>query len=323
MPSNPDDRHNPQLPSEELSVETEADKEKPINSIEATENKLPKQPILFTKTIVSLGVLVVLIGGISIATNRLKPASVTEGMEDMKGMSMEDMMRVDGSFNPTPVTVESIKPSLLEASVRYTGSVRPYLELTVYPRVGGQLTEYSAYPGDKVKAGQMLARLSAVELSTEVEEAIAESEAAKAELQVTKAELDEQEQEIERMAAESTYLETRLKRTQRVLLDRGAITLNEFDQQKSEATAAKASLRAAQLKKERLKAQIARAEAQLAQSKVKIQRLKVIESYKTISSPIAGTIQERMVDPGVVVEPGMGILKIGDYSRVRLQANVD
>lgn len=183
------------------------------NDVTEVEGKSAKKSILSLKTFITLAVSAVLIGSISIVTNWLKPPSLMagmEGMEDMKGMSMEDMMRVDGSANSTPVTVESIKPSLLKASVRYTGTVRPYQEVTVYPRVGGQLTEYTAYPGNQVKAGQVLARLSATELSTEVEEAIAEMEATKAEAQAAREELDEQRQEIERMAAESNYLETRV-----------------------------------------------------------------------------------------------------------------
>lgn len=70
------------------------------------------------------------------------------------------------------------------------------------------------------------------------------------------------------------------------------------------------------MKLERMQAQILKAQAQVAQAKVKIQRLKVIESYKIITSPITGIVQERMADPGVVVQAGMGILKIGNYSKV-------
>jgi len=292
------------------------------NDTTLVEIKPIKKSILSVKMVITFAVLAALIGGISILTKQFKPSSSMAGMEDMKGMSMEDMMRVDGSSNATPVKVESIQPSLMEASVRYTGTVRPYLEVTVYPRVGGQLTEYSAYPGSKVKAGQVLARLTATELSDEVEEATTEMQAAKADEQVSRKELDEQRQEIKRMAAESTYLETRVQRTEQVLLDSGAIARNDFDRQKSEAISAKAALGAAKVKLERMQAQIAKAQAQVAQAQVKIHRLKVIESYKIITSPITGIVQERMADPGVFVQPGMGILKIGDYSKVRLQANV-
>lgn len=147
--------------------------------------------------------------------------------------SMEEMMRVDGSTNPIPVTFEAIKPDLLEASVRYTGSIHPYIQVTVYPRVMGQLTEYSAYTGDRVQAGQILARLNATELSTEVEEAAAELNAAKSEEQIARTELQEQDQEIKRMEAESDYLEQRLQRTEQGLLIWGAIPRIEVDRQRA------------------------------------------------------------------------------------------
>jgi len=281
-----------------------------------------KKSILLIKTVITLSVLAVLLGSISIITKQFKPASSMVGMKGMEGMPMEEMMRVDGASNPTPVKVESIQPGLMQASVRYTGSVRPYLEVTVYPRVGGQLNEYSAYPGNQVKAGQVLARLSAPELSNEVEGAMTEAEAAKADERATRKDLEEQRQEIERMAAESVYLEARVHRTQEVLLNSGAISRNEFDRQRSEATAAQAATRGARIKLEHMQAQIAKSQAIVAQAQVKIQRLKVIEGYKIITSPIGGIVQERMADPGVVVQPGMGILKIGNYSKVRLQANV-
>ena len=315
---------NEQTPLSDLSpVEAETpDQVSNHDNATLTKIKQNKKSVLSVKTVITLAVLAALIGGISIITKQFKPSSSMAGMEDMKGMSMEDMMRVDGSSNPTPVKVESIQPGLMEASVRYTGTVRPYLEVTVYPRVGGQLTEYSAYPGTKVKAGQVLARLTATELSDEVEEATTEMQAAKADEQASRKELDEQRQEIQRMAAESTYLETRVERTEQVLLNSGAIARNDFDRQKSEATSAKAGLGAAKVKLERMQAQIVKAQAQVAQAKVKIQRLKVIESYKVITSPSTGIVQERIADPGVVVQPGIGILKIGEYSKVRLQANV-
>ncbi|MDJ0536889.1 MAG: hypothetical protein QNJ70_31120 [Xenococcaceae cyanobacterium MO_207.B15] len=83
-------------------------------------------------------------------TNHLKPSSSMAGMEGMDhgSMSHDEMMAVDGSFNPNPVRVETVKPQVLEASVSYTGTIKPYEEIMVYPRVAGQLTNYSVYPGD-------------------------------------------------------------------------------------------------------------------------------------------------------------------------------
>ena len=386
-----DEHQNPiEVEDEQTPVETETLDDDNYDD----ENKPIKKSVLPIKTIATVGVLAALIGGISIVSNQFKPASSMAGMEDMKGMSMEDMMKVDGAANATPVKVESIKPGVMEGSIRYTATVRPYQEVMVNPRVGGQLTDYSVYPGSKVKVGQVLARLNATELSSEVaeavtameaakaderasrkelgeqqrevariaaeggylatrlqrtervsaslnaggiqglagrnatelsseiEEAIATMEAAKADEQASRKEVGEQQQEIARIAAEGTYLAAKLQRTERVLLNSGAIALNEVDKQKSEVIASKASLGGAKVKLERMQAQITKAQSQVRMAQAKIQRLKAIEGYKIITSPITGIVQERMADPGVVVQAGMGILKIGDYSRVRLQADV-
>lgn len=277
--------------------------------------------ILTAKNGLALGIFAILMGGILAATNLFKPASLMANMQGMEGMSMEDMMRVDGSANAMPVTVETVKPGLMEASVRYTGTVRPYQEVTVYPRVSGQLTAYSVYPGTPVIAGQVLANLSAAELSSDVDAAIAETQASRSEVKATQAEIPAHEREIQRMAAEYAYWEKDLPRAQ-ILLKKGVISQEEFDKEKSQADASQASLQGAHTKLAQMQAQVDAAQAKVAQAVVKKQRAAIVEGYSVVKSPITGIVQERMIDPGVFVQSGMGILKIGDYSRVRLQANV-
>lgn len=280
-----------------------------------------KGSLLSNKNVLALGVFAVFMGGTLTVTSLFKPSSAMENMQGMEGMSMESMMRVDGSSNPMPVTVEVVKPGLIEASVRYTGTVRPYQEVTVYPRVSGQLTAYTVYPGDRVAMGQQLARLSAAELTADVEEATAETRTSQAELQASRAGIAEQQKEIERMAADYTYWQKELPRA-RTLLQKGVISQDEFDKEKSQADAALAAVQGSRSKLDRMQAEIASSAAKVDQATVKIRRAAILENYKDIAAPIAGIVQERLVDPGVFVQPGMGILKIGDYSRVRLQANV-
>ena len=277
--------------------------------------------ILTAKNALALGIFAILMGGTLAATNLFKPASLMADMKGMEGMSMEDMMRVDGTANAMPVTVETVKPGLMEASVRYTGTVRPYQEVTVYPRVSGQLTAYSVYPGTPVTAGQVLANLSAAELSSDVDAAIAETQTSRSEMKATQAEIPAHEREIQRMAAEYAYWEKDLPRAQ-ILLKKGVISQDEFDKEKSQADASQASLRGAHTKLAQMQAQVDAAQAKVAQAVVKKQRASIVEGYSVVKSPITGIVQERMIDPGVFVQSGMGILKIGDYSRVRLQANV-
>ncbi len=275
------------------------------------------------KTLLGLGIFALLTGGILVVTNHLKPSSSMAGMEGMDhgNMSHDEMMAVDGSFNPNPVRVETVKPQVLEASVSYTGSIKPYQEIMVYPRVAGQLTNYSVYPGDRVTAGQPIATLDASELTTEVAEAMAEADTMETALEMSQIEVDEQKSEIEQIEADLAYLNLKRDRFAR-LVKEGAISQDEFDVVDSQVKSKEALLKQARVKLRRMEAMVVNDRAKINQAKAKVSTAKVMQGYTTITSPLTGIVQERNVDPGVVVQPSMGIVKIGDYNRVRLQANV-
>ena len=275
------------------------------------------------KTLLGLGVFALLTGNILVLTNHLKPSSSMAGMEGMDhgDMSHDEMMAVDGSFNPNPVRVETVKPQVLEASVSYTGTIKPYEEIMVYPRVAGQLTNYSVYPGDRVTAGQPIATLDASELTTGVAEAAAEVSTMETDLEMSKIEVDEQKSAIAQIEADLDYLNLKKDRFARLVKD-GVISQDEFDVVDSEVRSKEANLKQARVKLARMEAMVTNNRAKINQAKAKVDTAKVMQGYTTITSPISGIVQERNVDPGVVVQPSMGIVKIGNYDRVRLQANV-
>ena len=275
------------------------------------------------KTLLGLGVFALLTGNILVLTNHLKPSSSMAGMEGMDhgDMSHDEMMAVDGSFNPNPVRVETVKPQVLEASVSYTGTIKPYEEIMVYPRVAGQLTNYSVYPGDRVTAGQPIATLDASELTTGVAEAAAEVSTMETDLEMSKIEVDEQKSAIAQIEADLDYLNLKKDRFARLVKD-GVISQDEFDVVDSEVRSKEANLKQARVKLARMGAMVTNNRAKINQAKAKVDTAKVMQGYTTINSPISGIVQERNVDPGVVVQPTMGIVKIGNYDRVRLQANV-
>ncbi|MGK7958977.1 efflux RND transporter periplasmic adaptor subunit, partial [Crocosphaera sp.] len=276
---------------------------------------------LISKKTLGLGVFMALTGGILLITNQLKPASSTMDHSGHGDMSHDEMMAVDGSFNPTPVTVEVVKPQLLQATVQYTGTIEPYQVVTVYPRVAGQLTNYSVYPGDRITIGQTLAQVSATELFTQVAEAQAETDTMRTALEISKIEILEQKNSIKQIEADLGYLNKKLERFA-MLVSEGAIAQDDYDVVESEVQAKQAMLSEAKVKIARLEAKVINDQAKVQQAKAKVATTSVMSSYTQIEAPVTGIVQERMVDPGMVVQPGMGILKIGDYSRIRLQANV-
>ncbi|OAB62893.1 efflux transporter periplasmic adaptor subunit [Leptolyngbya valderiana BDU 20041] len=296
----------------------------PLSNSHAPESKSsPSRWKQYGKVLLGLGIFAALSGGILSIAQQFEPSGSMEDMDghDMSGMSHDDMMQVNGAFNPVPVTVEEVQPGEFEAGVSYTGSIAPYQEAVVYPRVAGQLTDYSVYVGDRVAAGQVLARLAAEERSSELAEAAAEAETMSLDLAVSQVEIDEQVQEIARLQAELNYLKLQKDRFA-MLTEAGATSQNEYDVVASEVAAKEAAIAGARAKLERLRMQVERERARVRQARARVNTASVMEGYTTLQAPISGIVQTRMVDPGVVVQPGMGVLKIGDYSRVRLQANV-
>lgn len=287
------------------------------------ELRQPSSRKKYGRVLLGLGVFALLSSSILLITNQIKPTNSMAGMEghDMSGMSHDDMMQVNGAFNPIPVTVEVVQLGEFEASVSYTGSIMPYQEVVVYPRVAGQLTNYSVYPGDHVKAGQVLAQLDATERSTELAEAQAEADAMETSLRASQVQIEEQTQEIARLQAELDYLQLRQKRFA-TLVAEGAIAQDDLDIVASEVSAKQAAIKGAKARRARLLAEVDQNRAKVGQARAEVGTATVMQSYTKLQSPISGIIQTRMVDPGVVIQPGMGVLKIGDYSRVRLQANV-
>jgi multidrug efflux pump subunit AcrA (membrane-fusion protein) len=279
------------------------------------------------KTLLGIAVFIALTLNIIHTTNKLKSSDTSSmagddmGGHDMSGMSHDEMMQVDGAFNPTPVTIEVVRPQRLEASINYTGAIYPYTEVTVYPRVAGQLSNYSIYPGDPVEAGQILANLEALERITETKTAETAVVALLAAAEVSQSELEEQQQQIRQIQADLDYLKIKRDRFA-YLTSEGATSQDQYDVIASQVKAKEATLQGAIAKLTRLQAKVASDFAQVERAKAEVNTVSTFEGYTQITSPISGIVQERMADPGVVVQPGMGILKIGDYRQVRLRANV-
>jgi Cu(I)/Ag(I) efflux system membrane fusion protein len=62
--------------------------------------------------------------------------------------------------------------------------------------------------------------------------------------------------------------------------------------------------------------------AMAGQSQAQLRTAEVVRDYVNILAPSAGYVVKRLVAPGVLVQPGMAILKIAQADQVRLQANV-
>ena len=221
--------------------------------------------------------------------------------------AMDMNMRITSGATSFPVVVVPVERGLIAGAVIYTGSVVPFNEEDIYPRVTGRIVEMPVYPGDAVRPGQVLARLDNVELSSRLREA----EAALAAARATRVQMAK---ELAMAEAEASYALAAAARTEQ-LFNRGMVSKQDYEKDRSMATSADAKREAAHAKHQA-------ADATLAQSEAALRTAGIVRDYTDIVSSASGSVVKRLVAPGVLVQPGMPILKVAQIDKVRLQANV-
>lgn len=251
------------------------------------------------------------------------------------GPARDMNMRVTSGNTPFPVTTAAVERGPIGGAVTYTGSVAAFNEEDIFPRVTGRIVEMAVYPGDAVRAGQVVARLDTLELSSRVGEAQASLAAAQASRAQMEADLvsaehaiTQMEKEVAMVAAELTYTRSQLARTER-LFTVGAVARQELESDRAAAASGEARREAALAKVEQARAgqaaarkKLEAAESMVAQARASVGTASIVRGYADIVAPSTGYVVKRLVAPGVLVQPGMAILKTAQIDRVRLQANV-
>ncbi|MGQ9524587.1 MAG: heavy metal-binding domain-containing protein [Armatimonadota bacterium] len=358
-----------------------------------------------------------------------------------------DMSAMKPPVGSHPVATETVHRTFFEASVTYTGTVVPYLEQTVYPRVTGWLSGLSAYAGGRVRKGQLLGWLEAPEpqveavrasrealgaqaeagaASAQAAKAGAEKEALLAEVSAAETDLDAARSELSTAAqsvrlaeaevrqaqaalrqarsavdqaeaavedarkaedsarAELTYWQAEIRRAEK-LFESGAVSRDEYEAERARYESAAAAYASAQAKVRQAEAGLRSAQESVAEREAMVQAAEerlgqarstvsaaaarvrgrkalvtsvrkraeavhaeqesairaarsksasaetaglagrvasIFDRYRDIRSPVDGVVLERLVHPGTLVGPGIGVLRVADYSRLRVQVNV-
>jgi len=177
-------------------------------------------------------------------------------------------------------------------TVELPGEFLPFLTVSLHARVPGYVERVLVDRGSMVKQGDLLAEMSAPEMSAQI---------AEAESKVQAAEADRLQAAAQLAAAHSTY-----EGLKKAAETPGAIAGNELIQAEKQVDAAKALLNSRQ--------QAGKA----AESAVR--SLRDLLAYLKISAPFEGVVTDRMVHPGALVGPGndVALLVIQQVSHLRL-----
>ncbi|HTT62680.1 MAG TPA: efflux RND transporter periplasmic adaptor subunit [Bryobacteraceae bacterium] len=177
-------------------------------------------------------------------------------------------------------------------TISLPAEIQPYLSVALHAKVAGYVERILVDRGSVVKQGELLAELSAPEMTARIAEAESKAQAAQS---------DKLQADAQLAAAESTY-----GRLRKAAETPGAVAGNEVVQAQKEVEAAQALVHA--------RAQASQAAAAAVRSE------KDMEAYLKITAPFDGVVTDRYVHPGALVGPGPDpvLLMIQQISHLRL-----
>lgn len=194
-----------------------------------------------------------------------------------------------------PMTVElgTLKRGKVAAYLTVVGNLIGEQTVDIAPRTAGRLLDVNVKLGDRVRRGQVLAKVEDREIVEQVRQAQSAEEVSKATIRQREADLNVAKVNFERS---------------KNLADRGLLAKQALDDAESKYLAAVA--------------QLDLSKAQLSQNSARLQELQINLQNTSVISPVDGFVGKRAVDPGAMVNTNTAIASVVDISRLRLVANV-
>ena len=220
-----------------------------------------------------------------------------------------------GSNEPAPDTRTPVDVAVQAAAFEsgaevfdVGGQVRARTTAVLVSKLFAEVREILVQPGDKVRSGQVLARLDSRDL---------QAQRAQAEAGVTAAEQGVKAAVTNRDAAESGLaLAAATHRRIAELRGKNSATPNELDQAVSGLKAAESHAAGAQ-------AGIQQAQAAAEAARAALRATAVGASYAVITAPFDGIVTEKRVEVGNMATPGTPIVTVEDDRGFRLEVRVD
>jgi HlyD family secretion protein len=244
------------------------------------------------------------------------------------------------SSGPTGPAMAVVTRRDLSAVVTATGTIKAMVgaEVRVGARIPGRVEQLAVQVGDRVTAGQVIARLEQDDLRAAVEKARADLAAAEAKLATVKngarlQELQTAEAALRQAEANQLLAKVNLDRYRQLYQD-GGIALQQVDTASRDYDVAAAQVRTAReqlsLTREKYTPEdLQYAVAEVAQTKAALRIIEVNLGYATITAPMSGVIASVSTQQGETVTSGSAaaqaptFVTIIDLNRLQVDAYVD
>ena len=198
--------------------------------------------------------------------------------------------------SPQTVNVVAVESQKLNTTLSLPAQTVAYESVDIYPKVTGFIEKISVDRGSRVKAGELIIRLSAPEVVAQRAQAEAAGQTAQSQLTSAQAKLAADEGTYEHLAAAAKTP--------------GVVAGNDLQVAQQTAAADKAQVQAA--------------EDNVRVARERLRSIAQLESYLAIRAPFDGIVTARSMHPGALVGPSSGqsasqpIVHIDSIGRLRL-----
>lgn len=259
-------------------------------------------------------------------------AGIISGCAALEGLGKkQENVQQTAESQKVPVEVATARVDTIQNEKEFSGVLKPINEVMVIPQIPGKVSKVHVKVGQQVKEGDVLIELEAGDVEQQVAQAQAAYEAAKASVELSKKRLSELESQKSKMQAEISKIDKQIDEAQkaldqakqaiepeiaRLMRQRGAITDEQFKEQKAKLEEQLKPLQdgleklvqqKASLEKGKLEIESAiksmpyddkMLDAQLNQAKTALDAAKGAADKLKLVSPIAGVVSSLSVQTG-------------------------
>lgn len=263
------------------------------------------------KTKVCFGGLWLLMGGMVAMITGCNPSPKTEAEAQQQQSQQE----------PASVDVAIARTTALTTGLEYTGTTQPYRQVLLRAQVEGQLLRVGVDVGDPVVPGQVLARLDDKVLTTAVIEAQAEMAALESEVAQAQTQVSDALRQVETARLQLQQNQADLGRYEN-LAKAGAIPKQQVEQARTTTGTARQALRSTQAVVRTRQQAVNAAQRRVKAQQAVVGREQKRLAYSTLTSPLRGVVLDRVSEPGDLAQAGSEILKLGDFSQVKVAVQI-